>query len=411
MILPGVGAAADAMARLRAGGLDALIPSLTQPVLGICLGMQLLHEASAEGGTRCLGIIPGAASRFAEAPGRPVPHMGWNTLDVERSCPLLEGLGGADYAYFVHSYAVPVNEATVASCRYGATLQRLRGLAEFFRRAISSRALRPGRRAPLEEFSRHRRRLDAGGAVRLIPAVDLRGGRCVRLLKGDFAAETRYDAEPLELLARYRGYGADWLHVVDLDGARDGSAGNRPVIAELAAEPGIELQVGGGLRNFAAVEDMLELGAARAVVGSAALTEPDEVRRWLRHFGGDRIALAFDVRLDDGGTPCLATHGWLRQSTLSLWQAVADFVDAGLKHVLCTDVGRDGALTGPNVDLYTEAVRRYPQHRLAGIRRRARRPRSARPGRLRRGGSDQRQGAARTIAFRSRSSRPFLPNA
>jgi phosphoribosylformimino-5-aminoimidazole carboxamide ribotide isomerase len=197
--------------------------------------------------------------------------------------------------------------------------------------------------------------------MRLIPAIDLRGGRCVRLLKGDFAAETRYEAEPLELLARYRGYGADWLHIVDLDGARDGSGGNRPVIATLAAEPGIHLQVGGGLRNFAAVEDVLDLGAARAVVGSAALTDPQEVRRWLRHFGNGRIALAFDVRLDEAGTPCIATHGWVRQSTLSLWAAVAGFIEAGLIHVLCTDVSRDGALSGPNVALYAEAARRHPQ--------------------------------------------------
>ena len=197
--------------------------------------------------------------------------------------------------------------------------------------------------------------------MRLIPAIDLRGGRCVRLLKGDFAAEPRYEAEPLELLARYRGYGADWLHLVDLDGARDGSAGNRPVIATLAAEPGIHLQVGGGLRNFAAVEDVLDLGAARAVVGSAALTDPQEVRRWLRHFGNGRIALAFDVRLDEAGTPCIATHGWVRQSTLSLWAAVAGFIEAGLIHVLCTDVSRDGALSGPNVALYAEAARRHPQ--------------------------------------------------
>jgi imidazole glycerol-phosphate synthase subunit HisH len=119
VILPGVGAAADAMARIRAAGLDTLIPSLTQPVLGICLGMQLLHEASGEGETRCLGIIPGAATRFTHAPGRPVPHMGWNTLELEKSCPLLDGLCPADYAYFVHSYALPLNEATVATCRYG----------------------------------------------------------------------------------------------------------------------------------------------------------------------------------------------------------------------------------------------------------------------------------------------------
>jgi phosphoribosylformimino-5-aminoimidazole carboxamide ribotide isomerase len=197
--------------------------------------------------------------------------------------------------------------------------------------------------------------------MRLIPAIDLRDGRCVRLLKGDFAAETRYAPEPLELLARYRGLGADWLHVVDLDGARDGSGGNRGVIATLAPAPGIKLQVGGGLRDFEAVQDMLELGVARAVVGSAALAAPDEVRRWLRHFGGERITLAFDVRLDPLGTPFLATHGWLEQSTVPLWQAVDGFLDAGLTHVLCTDVGRDGALTGPNVPLYAEAVRRHPR--------------------------------------------------
>ena len=120
VILPGVGAAADAMARLRRAGLDALIPTLRQPVLGICLGMQLLFEASAEGGAVCLGIIPGRAERIADAPGRPVPHIGWNTLESARSSALLEGLDGAAYAYFVHSYALPVGPATTATTCYGA---------------------------------------------------------------------------------------------------------------------------------------------------------------------------------------------------------------------------------------------------------------------------------------------------
>jgi imidazole glycerol-phosphate synthase subunit HisH len=120
VILPGVGAAADAMLRLRRDGLNELIPTLRQPVLGICLGMQLLFEASDEGSTQCLGVIPGHAMRFDEAPGRPVPHMGWNTVDVERDSPLLSGLGSDAYAYFVHSYALPVSSATVASTRYGA---------------------------------------------------------------------------------------------------------------------------------------------------------------------------------------------------------------------------------------------------------------------------------------------------
>jgi glutamine amidotransferase len=120
VILPGVGAAADAMIRLRRDGLHELLPSLRQPVLGICLGMQLLFEASDEGDTECLGIIPGRAARFAQAPGRPVPHIGWNTLDIARDSAITRGLGRRGYAYFVHSYALPVSAATVASTDYGA---------------------------------------------------------------------------------------------------------------------------------------------------------------------------------------------------------------------------------------------------------------------------------------------------
>jgi imidazole glycerol-phosphate synthase subunit HisH len=119
VILPGVGAAADAMSRLRSSQLDAVIPTLQQPVLGICLGMQLLYEASQEGSTPCLGIIPGRASRFPPASTRPVPHMGWNTLDIQRPCALLAGLVDGDYAYFVHSYALPLGPATIAATQYG----------------------------------------------------------------------------------------------------------------------------------------------------------------------------------------------------------------------------------------------------------------------------------------------------
>jgi glutamine amidotransferase len=119
VILPGVGAAADAMSRLRRSGLDTVIPALQRPVLGICLGMQLLFEASQEGDARCLGIIPGRAVRLAGSHDRPVPHMGWNTLEIRRPCALLTGLADGDYAYFVHSYALDLSVATVASTGYG----------------------------------------------------------------------------------------------------------------------------------------------------------------------------------------------------------------------------------------------------------------------------------------------------
>jgi glutamine amidotransferase len=120
VILPGVGAAADAMTRLRQQGLDRLVPALTQPVLGICLGMQLLYAGSDEGGATCLSIIPGNAARFPHIAGRPVPHMGWNTLQLDKASALLEGLQSGDYAYFVHSYALEVSDATLASSEYGA---------------------------------------------------------------------------------------------------------------------------------------------------------------------------------------------------------------------------------------------------------------------------------------------------
>lgn len=120
VFLPGVGAAGDAMGRLRAKRLDTLIPALTQPVLGICLGMQLLYEWSAEDDTRCLGAIPrSGAMRLAATVGRPVPHMGWNRISPLRSTPLLEGVRPGEYAYFVHSYAVPLGAETVASTDYG----------------------------------------------------------------------------------------------------------------------------------------------------------------------------------------------------------------------------------------------------------------------------------------------------
>jgi phosphoribosylformimino-5-aminoimidazole carboxamide ribotide isomerase len=106
---------------------------------------------------------------------------------------------------------------------------------------------------------------------------------------------------------------------------------------------------------------MLDAGVSRVVVGSAALSQVDQVQAWLKHFGAERVTLAFDVRIGDNGAPRVMTHGWQRQSEHTLWSAVDSYAASGLKHVLCTDVGRDGALTGPNTALYREAVRRYPQ--------------------------------------------------
>jgi len=122
VLLPGVGSAHDAMARLRMAGLDQLIPQLKQPLLGICLGMQILFERSEEGPANCLGVIPGSIGKLQAVPGRPVPHMGWNQLTQVRPDPLLDGVSSLDYVYFVHSFAAATSPATVAITDYGTAL-------------------------------------------------------------------------------------------------------------------------------------------------------------------------------------------------------------------------------------------------------------------------------------------------
>lgn len=196
--------------------------------------------------------------------------------------------------------------------------------------------------------------------MQLIPAIDLKDGRCVRLFQGDFAAETQYSSNPVEILDRYVALGAERVHVVDLDGAKDGSQANHGLISSFAAKQVAHLQVGGGLRTLERVQTLLSLGVQRAVVGSVAVSNPDEVIGWGKVVGTDKLVLAFDVRIDDGNTPYLTTHGWQRTSDVSLWALLERYVVAGFTHVLCTDIARDGALTGPNCALYADAVSRFP---------------------------------------------------
>ena len=195
--------------------------------------------------------------------------------------------------------------------------------------------------------------------MELIPAIDIRGGRCVRLLRGEFDRETRYELDPRELAREYRAAGARWLHIVDLDGARDGQRGNAALIAEIAAAADLSIQLGGGIRSEDSLVAALD-SADRVVIGSLAVKAPDTVSGWLDRFGPDRIVLGLDVRLDRSGIARVTTHGWTLDSDLDLDQAIARFAPAGLQHVLCTDVARDGALSGPNLALYRAVHDAWP---------------------------------------------------
>ena len=164
----------------------------------------------------------------------------------------------------------------------------------------------------------------------IIPAIDLLAGRCVRLYQGDFDQVTHYEHDPRDLAIRYRDAGLATLHVVDLDGARTGQPTNMPVIAALA-ETQVTIQAGGGIRDLERLQQLLQAGARRAVVGSVAAQTPEVVAGWLPDVGADRIVLAFDVRLDSTDDPAVLTHGWTRNSQASLWTLVDYFLAHGAR--------------------------------------------------------------------------------
>ncbi|MDD3178841.1 MAG: 1-(5-phosphoribosyl)-5-[(5-phosphoribosylamino)methylideneamino]imidazole-4-carboxamide isomerase [Opitutaceae bacterium] len=194
----------------------------------------------------------------------------------------------------------------------------------------------------------------------IYPAIDLRGGRCVRLTEGRFDQEKSYGDDPLAIALGFATAGATWLHVVDLDGAKDPTRRQTALVEKLARNSGLQIQTGGGVRDEAQVEALLAAGCERVIIGSLAVKDPARVRSWLCRFGQERIVLAPDVRPAADGTPQVALSGWQENSNLSLDALLADYLSSGLLHVLCTDISRDGKLTGPNVPLYTDLVKRFP---------------------------------------------------
>ena len=195
----------------------------------------------------------------------------------------------------------------------------------------------------------------------LIPALDLIDGRVVRLYQGDFAQKTEYPLDPVEQAQAYREAGAEWLHLVDLDGAKDPAKRQQQLLRKITQQSGLRCQAGGGIRTQQDLEDLFDAGIERAVIGSTAVNNADRVRHWFADYGTDAIVLALDVNIGDDGRAMVATHGWQESSSLTLDDVLNRYLDVGCRHVLCTDISKDGTLTGTNVDLYQRYKALYPQ--------------------------------------------------
>ena len=193
----------------------------------------------------------------------------------------------------------------------------------------------------------------------IYPAIDLIGGAVVRLHKGDFDQLTTYGTDPVAVAKAYAEEGSSWLHLVDLDGAKNPE--NRQVahIKEIIDKSGLKVQTGGGIRSFADVEALINSGASRVVIGSLAVRDPKITKSIFATFGADQICLAADVVTVDNSFN-IAVSGWQEASALGLYDFLETYIEDGLRHVLCTDIDRDGTLTGCNRELYAAVKDRFP---------------------------------------------------
>ncbi|WP_269791625.1 1-(5-phosphoribosyl)-5-[(5-phosphoribosylamino)methylideneamino]imidazole-4-carboxamide isomerase [Stenotrophomonas sp. Iso1] len=192
------------------------------------------------------------------------------------------------------------------------------------------------------------------------PALDIREGRVVRLLQGDYAKQTTYGDDPLPRAQAFAAIGANWMHLVDLDAAKAGGYTLAPLLAQIASNTALKVQTGGGVRGRDDVARILDAGASRVVIGSLAVREPDNVQVWLQEFGAEHLTIALDTRQGDDGVWRLPVHGWTETADITLDELSQRYAQAGMKHLLCTDISRDGMLSGPNIDLYAHLSRMLP---------------------------------------------------
>ncbi len=187
----------------------------------------------------------------------------------------------------------------------------------------------------------------------ILPAIDLLGRKAVRLLKGDYNQVTVYSDSPLEVAEKFKSLGATHIHMVDLDGAKYGTAPNMDIVAEVAEKTGLFIEIGGGIRSMETVKKYIDAGLSRVILGTAAICDEAFLKEAVRTYG-EKIAVGADVK--DGK---IAVKGWLEQSDVTLDEFFLKMQDLGVKNIICTDISRDGAMRGTNLELYRELSAKY----------------------------------------------------
>ena len=187
--------------------------------------------------------------------------------------------------------------------------------------------------------------------MRIIPAIDIIDGKCVRLSKGDYSTQKTYNENPLEVAKAYEDQGIEYLHLVDLDGAKSKHIVNHKVLETIATKTNLKIDFGGGLKSDVDLRIAFESGAKQITGGSIAVKDPETFTSWIEHYGAEKIILGADVKGE-----YIATDGWLETSDQSLFDFLAHYQTKGIQHSICTDISKDGMLQGPSFDLYQKIL-------------------------------------------------------
>ena len=195
--------------------------------------------------------------------------------------------------------------------------------------------------------------------MRIIPAIDIIDGKCVRLVQGDYTQKTVYNENPLDVARSFENAGLTHLHLVDLDGAKLGKVVSWDVVEKITSGTSLKVDFGGGIKTTAEIERLLNIGVSQVNLGSIAVREPEKITGWIKQFGEDSIILSADVKNE-----MISIDGWQQDSTITIVAFLRDYIQRGIKHVTCTDIGTDGMLTGPNIELYKKILLSFPQLHL-----------------------------------------------